>query len=313
MTCPQKAQQSKGHPFFLPTFSTKRPLLSGDRVRGGPLMRRLKLEQADWHVTLRGARRLLLFHDDADYKTFYAMLGVACRDSGMGLLADCLMSNHFHLSLSGGSKQLTQCMRKLDRAYSGYHNERYNLSGHAFEQAYYCEPIPSEFILQRVVRYIHLNPVRGGKVSRPEDYPWSGYRRMISSKPAVLTSEETRVLRTFDRDLGRAQEIYQSFTEKALKRRVIRPVGRTSAWEIWQEQFTWILEHSISQAERLHPLDAQKVAIYLSVKAGIPPRAIGKVLGHPDGKQVSQVCYRLSKALSEDAVLKARVEALHVL
>ena len=206
-------------------------------------MKRLKLDQADWHITLRGARRLLLFHDDADYRTFYALLGEACQDSGMGLIADCLMSNHFHLSLSGGSKPLTRCMQRLDRAYSGYHNERYNLSGHAFEQAYYCEPIPSDFILQRVVRYIHLNPVRGGKVSQPEHYPWSGYRRLISSKPAALTRDERRVLQTFDPDLTRAQNTYRLFTEKSMKRRVIRPLGRTPAWEIWQEQFSWILEH----------------------------------------------------------------------
>jgi putative transposase len=276
-------------------------------------MKRLKLDQADWHVTLRGARRLLLFHDDADYKAFYAMLGYACSQSRMGLITECLMSNHFHLSLSGGSSQLTQCMQRLDRAYSGYHNERYRLSGHAFEQSYYCEPIPSAFILQRVVRYIHLNPVRGGKASRPEDYPWSGYRRLITSKPTVLTPEERRVLRSFDRNVGRAQDTYRSFTEKAMKRRVIRPLGRTPAWEIWQEQFTWILDHSAGNAENLHPLDAQKVAIYLAVRAGIPPRAIGKVLGHPDGKQVSQISYRISRSLAEDSILKSRVDALHVL
>src|SRR6185295_14046139 len=111
------------------------------------------------------------------------LLGEACRNAGMGLIADCLMSNHFHLGLSGGSTQLTRCMHRLNRAYSGYHNERYRLSGHAFEQEYYCEPIPSDFILRRVVRYIHLNPVRAGKLSTPEDYPWSNYRRIISSSP----------------------------------------------------------------------------------------------------------------------------------
>ena len=275
-------------------------------------MKRLKLEQADWHVTLRGARRLLLFHDRDDYQTFYAMLGESCSDAGMGLIADCLMSNHFHLALSGGSKQLTRCMQRLNRAYSGYHNERYDLSGHAFEQEYYCEPIPSEFILQRVVRYIHLNPVRGGKVRKPGEYPWSGYRRLISARPSALTSDERRLLLTFDRDFTRAQEIYQQFTLKALKRRVTRPSGKTPAWEIWQEQFHWILDHAQEQSEALYPLEAQKVAIYLATKAGIPPRAIGKALGHPDGKEISQISYRMSKVLMDPSA-KSKVESLHVL
>lgn len=276
-------------------------------------MKRLKLDQADWHVTLRGARRLLLFHDNADYRTFYAMLGESCDDAGMGLIADCLMSNHFHLSLSGGSKQLTRCMQRLNRAYSGYHNERYDLSGHAFDQEYYCEPIPSEFILQRVIRYIHLNPVRGGKCRKPEDYPWSSYRRLIASRPTALNSDEQRVLRSFDRNIGRAQESYRLFTEKALKRRFVRSKGKSPAWEIWQEQFHWILDFLIEQQESLRPLGAERIAIYLGNKAGIPPRAIGKALGHPDGKLVSQISYRVSKQLSEDPILMAKVDALHVL
>jgi REP element-mobilizing transposase RayT len=279
-------------------------------------MKRLKLEHADWHITLRGARRLLLFHDDADYKTFYAMLGEACLDAGMGLIADCLMSNHFHLALSGGSKQLTRCMHRLNGAYSRYHNNRYDLSGHAFEQEYYCEPIPSEFILQRVVRYIHLNPVRGGKARRPEDYPWSGYRRLIRSSSGNLTPDETRLLLGFNSDLVQAAKLYQQFVEKDLhrrRRRIVSSAGRTPAWEIWQEQFLWILEHVVEQKESIYPLDPQKVAVYLGSRAGIPPRAMGKALGLPDGKVASQVAYRLSKLLDQDPFLKGKVEGLHVL
>lgn len=276
-------------------------------------MRRLKLEHADWHITLRGARRLLLFHDDADYRTFYALLGEACEDSGMQLITDCLMSNHFHLSLSGGSKALTRCMHRLNRSYSGYHNDRYDLSGHAFEQVYYCEPIPSDFILQRVVRYIHLNPVRGGKAAKPEDYPWSGYRRLISTAPDSLALNERRVLATFDSDPGHAQALYQSFVEKSLKRRRIAPAGKTPAWEIWQEQFSWILEYLIERQEQILPLDPEKVAIYLGSKCGIPPRAMAKAFGHADGKQISQVSYQLAKQLADHVDLKAKVDALHVL
>jgi len=278
-------------------------------------MKRLKLEQADWHITLRGARRLLLFHDDADYKTFYAMLGEACNDAGMGLITDCLMSNHFHLSLSGGSEQLSRCMHRLNLAYSRYHNDRYDLSGHAFEQTYYCEPIPSEFILQRVVRYIHLNPVRGGKAKRPEDYPWSGYRRLIFCVPEKLSPDERRVLLGFDSDLNQAARTYRQFTEEGLKRRrrIVVSAGKTPAWEIWQEQFFWILEHLADHKESLHPLEPEKVAIYLGSKAGIPPRVMGKALGYPDGREASQISYRLAQLLDQDPILKAKVDDLHVL
>lgn len=276
-------------------------------------MRRLKLEQADWHVTLRGARRLLLFHDDADYRTFYALLGEACQDSKIRPFADCLMSNHFHLGLAGGSDQLTRCMQRLNRAFSGYHNARYNLSGHAFEQEYYCEPIPSDFILQRVVRYIHLNPVRAGKAVGPDNYPWSSYRRLISSMPEALASEERRILALFDPELPRAQGKYREFVAKDLIRPLVVPAGRTPAWEIWQEQFRWILEYLVDREAEFLPLTIEAVAVHLGSRAGIPARAMGAVLGHPDGRQVSELLRRATRRLEKDHRLQSKIDRLAVL
>ncbi len=276
-------------------------------------MRRPKVDQANWHVTARGARRLLLFHDDADYKVFYALLGQCCIDSEIDLIADCLMSNHFHLSLGGGSRQLTRCMQRLNRAYSGYHNERYRLSGHAFDQEYYGEIIPSDFILKRVVRYIHLNPVRGGKSSRPEQYAWSSYRRMITSAGDCLGSGEKDFLAGFDPNLQTAQRLYQSFTERDLDRRIPAFVGRTPASEIWQEQFTWILEYLREQPSQFLPLDPEFVAVHSGGRIGIPPRAMGAVLGHPNGRQVSEMLRSFNRRLERTPSLMSVVSRLGIL
>ncbi|HZF00079.1 MAG TPA: transposase [Planctomycetota bacterium] len=276
-------------------------------------MKRLKLEHADWHVTARGARRLLLFHEKADYDVFYALLGESCRMSGMGLIADCLMSNHFHLALAGGSSALTRCMHRLNRAYSGYHNDRYDLSGHAFDKEYFGKPILSEFILKRVVRYIHLNPVRGGQAAMPENYPWSSYQRMIKADDRALAEPEKQFLGLFGADLPSAQRSYGEFTQKDLARRPTVPVGRSSAWEIWQEQFTWILDHAMEQESLLLPLPPEAVASYLGSRIGIPPRAMGKVLNHPNGRQVSEMVRALERRLERSPYLKSKIDALNVL
>jgi len=276
-------------------------------------MKRYKLEMADWHVTLRGARRLLLFHDSEDYAAFYGMLGYACEQSGVAHIANCLMSNHFHLSLRGGSKELSSCMWKLDRKYSGYHNDKYGLSGHAFEQVYYRAPIPGEFILKRTVRYIHMNPVRAGLTQHPEEYRWSSYGRLMKTSPESLSETETRFLATFDRDLARARVVYEAFIGKDLKRRVVQRGSKTSASEIWQEQFRWFVEFAEECREQLFPLKVEEVAAWWAVKSGIPPRAIGRVLGHRDGRQVSQLCYMLSKRLERDPELFERIRRLGVL
>jgi len=276
-------------------------------------MGRIQLDQANWHVTARGARRLLLFHDDADYKVFYAMLGESCLHSEMSLIADCLMSNHFHLSLDGSTRQLTSCMQRLNRAYSGYHNHRYGLTGHAFEQRYYGEPIPSDFILKRVVRYIHLNPVRGGKTSSPENYPWSSYRRMAFASQASLSPREQEFLKLFPGDLSQAQESYRLFTEVDLARRVTFSGGHTPAWEIWQEQFRWMLEHLQEQSDFLSPLEPEVLAVYFGTRVGIPPRAMGKAMGHPDGRIASEMKRRVLRRLENDPSLQQKLDSLQIL
>jgi REP element-mobilizing transposase RayT len=276
-------------------------------------MKRYKLEMADWHITLRGARRLLLFHDPEDFRSFYNMLGWACEETGVAHIANCLMSNHFHLSLRGGSKELSSCMWKLDRKYSGYHNDKYGLSGHAFEQVYYRAPIPTEFILKRVVRYIHMNPVRAGLVQHPEAYGWSSYGRLMKTAPEFLGEPELRFLGMFSKDLIQARSVYAAFIDKDLKRRVVHRGAKTSASEIWQEQFRWFLEFAEESREQILPLKVEEVAAWWAVKSGIPPRAVGRVLGHGDGRQVSQMCYHLSKRLERNPELSERIRRLGVL
>lgn len=276
-------------------------------------MKRYKLESADWHVTLRGARRLFLFHDQEDYHAFYSMLAYACERSGVGQIANCLMSNHFHLSLSGSSKQLSTCMWKLDRKYSGYHNEKYGLSGHAFEQEYFREPITSPFVLKRVVRYIHLNPVRGGLARRPEEYPWSNCGRLIRSAVDSLGPDEQRFLTSFHKDPAQARFDYAAFVEKDLQRRVLRSPAKNSAWEIWQEQFHWFLDFAVESKDLIFPLEPEAVAAWWAVKSGVPPRVVGQVLGHSDGRQVSTLCYQLTKRLKREPALQSRLQALGVL
>ncbi len=276
-------------------------------------MGRPKLDNADWHVTARGARRLLLFHDDMDYKAFYSFLGESCRHSGLQLIADCLMSNHFHLSLSGSTDSLSHGMQRLNHGYSAYHNERYGLSGHSFDQVYYGEPIPSDFILKRVVRYIHMNPVRGGKVTQPEEYAWSSYGRLTRATVTALGPGERRLLSLFDPDPALARDAYSAFVTKDLQRRTLSPVGRTPAWEIWEAQFSWILEHAREHSSSLAPLDPEVVAAFLGSRMGIPPRAMGRHLGHSDGRQVSETIRALKRRLERTPSLELRIESLDVL
>lgn len=273
-------------------------------------MRRPKIEMAYWHVVMRGARRLILFHDDQDYWTFLRDLRKGLAKSGVTLIAYCLMSNHVHLVLQGSSGQISRCMKATNQAYSRYHNRRYNLSGHTFEQTYFARAFLDPFRLQRTLRYVHLNPVRAGLTARPEAYPWSNCRDFLSRKTDYLGSDIEGTLKPFGRTISAARKAYHDFLYEDLSRPVrVSPHG-TPASELWQEEFRWILECTTSNAKQLSPLDPADVAVYLAVRSGIPPRFVAKVLGNTNGRCISSAAYRLSQKLAEDAELMSRVAAL---
>jgi len=273
-------------------------------------MRRLNLDRTPWHVTLRGSRRMAILRDDQDHEVFRHLLKKAYQSSGAEPVTDCELTNHLHLVPVASSKELTALMRRVDRAYSGYHNDRYKLSGHAFEQEYYCKPVLNPFYLQRVVRYVHLNPIRAGFKGRPEDYPWSNAALFLRGGKDFLNSNDAVMLQTFDPDLTKAREVYRRFLEEDLERPVIPVKGKSPASEIWQEQFRWLLEWAQRHELDLAPLNPARVAMYLAVRAGVPPRAIGLVLNHPDGKLVSQIAYRMAVLLREQPLLQVRLDKL---
>jgi putative transposase len=259
-------------------------------------MRRIPvLDRISWHVVLRGARRLQLFHDTEDFEVFLAMLKSCGAEASTDCSAYALLSNHGHLALLGSSAELTDCMRHLDRGYSGYHNKKYGLAGHTFDQAYFAQAIRNDYVLQRVARYIHLNPVRAGLSARPQDYRWSSYAALMQGVEDRFATASDVLLRCFgEKDPRRA---YVAFTEADLLRpRRPRPTTKTCL-ELWQEQFLWVLE--LAEARRSdRSVDPLKAAVAAAANAGIPPRAIGLALGDDNGLRVSQILYRTRKQLA---------------
>ena len=88
--------------------------------------------------------------------------------------------------------------------------------------------------------------------------------------------------------------------------------GKTPAFEIWQEQFRWLLEYANSRTDGLAPFSPESIAVYWAVQSGVPPRAIGRVLGDPDGRRASKIAYRVSTRLDLDRELEAKVHSLQV-
>ncbi len=128
-----------------------------------------------FHVLNRGVRRLALFEESTDYRSFIACAAWALHRAPVRLLAYCLMPNHFHLVIQPVEDgQISTFMKLLE----GTHSKRWHANrqttgtGAVYQGRFKAFPIQSDRHFYAVCRYVERNALRAGLVSRAEDWPW---------------------------------------------------------------------------------------------------------------------------------------------
>ena len=126
------------------------------------------------HLITRVIGKQILFEDRGDYRHYLSILRRFCGETGVILIAYCLMENHVHLLARDPGGQVPLLMKKLGVSYSGYYNRKYGRSGHLFQDRYLNEPVEDDAYLLAVFRYILQNPEKAGICPAPR-YEWSSY------------------------------------------------------------------------------------------------------------------------------------------
>ncbi|WP_059170360.1 transposase [Bacillus sp. FJAT-27445] len=134
-----------------------------------------------YHITTRGIRRSLLFHDDKDREMYLFLLILAKKRFNFVVHSYCLMPNHVHLQLEMSTCSPPQIMQYINSVYANYFNEKYNYTGHVFDRRYSAFHVGTKSYELDLSRYIHLNPIRAGIAIKTEEYPWSSCRAYTSS------------------------------------------------------------------------------------------------------------------------------------
>jgi len=124
----------------------------------------------------KGVNGCSIFIDDGDRFAFLNALERIIQQTGATVLAYCLMGNHFHLTIKVESVPLALIMHRLLTGYALTFNSRHDREGHLFQARYRAELCTDNSYLTALIRYVHMNPVRAGLTTRPEDWPWSSYR-----------------------------------------------------------------------------------------------------------------------------------------
>lgn len=128
---------------------------------------RIEFEDAAYHVTARGNEQRPIYRDDADRISFLGTLAQACDRFGVVVHVYCLMPNHYHLVIQTPRANLSVAMGWLQVTYSVRFNRRHQRSGHLFQGRFKAHLIDADAYASRLVRYIHLNPVRSDDKTSP--------------------------------------------------------------------------------------------------------------------------------------------------
>jgi REP element-mobilizing transposase RayT len=181
------------------------------------MTRPLRIDQEDtfYHVLNRGNERRAIFRDEQDYEGFLDRLGRCSQRFGLGIFAYVLMGNHYHLLVKTHEANLSAAMQWLQVAYGSWHNRRHRRSGHLFQGRFKSFVIQETEYLQRLLLYIHRNPLRAKLAERLEDYRWSSYRALAYGRGGPAWFDARLAYEQFDLDAKSFRQAVRRYDERA--------------------------------------------------------------------------------------------------
>lgn len=170
-------------------------------------------EGGAYHVFARGNDRCLIFRDDADREMYLRRLEVVAERAGWKVLSYCLMGNHVHLVIETTEATLGWGMKLLHGPYAQAFNRRHGRVGHLFQGRFKSTVIEDDSHMCMAMRYVELNPVKAKLCRRPQDWPWSSCRALLTGIGARKFLAVQRVLAALDWLGGDPRKRYADLVE----------------------------------------------------------------------------------------------------
>ena len=152
---------------------------------GGAMPNRRTIFLADefYHLYNRGVDRAQIFFSEDNYHYFMLLLEGKAAHYSVRIVAFCLMPNHFHLLIRPDRDHaVSRFLNGLLGSYAQGLNAALKRVGPLFQSRTKAVRVARNEYLAHAARYIHFNPVAAGLVARPQDWPYSNYRAIISGQ-----------------------------------------------------------------------------------------------------------------------------------
>ncbi len=168
---------------------------------------------AIYHVIQRGNNKEHIFQNYTDKKHWFNQILSLKQNIGFNIYAYALMDNHYHLVMSAEDPPMSTIMHRLNMGYSKYYNWRHDHCGHVFQGPYKSILVESDSQMLALVRYVHLNPVKAGICTQPENYEWSSEIAYRTNQQGWIDTQ--LVFGIFSSDRQEACQRYHKFIADA--------------------------------------------------------------------------------------------------
>lgn len=142
---------------------------------------RVQFPGALYHVVNRGNYRRDVFESAGAAQAFVTALEEATQTFGWRIHAYVVMRNHYHFVVETPKPNLVSGMHWLQSTLATRFNRYRTERGHLFQGRYHAGLIEDFRVLEHVVDYVHLNPVRAGivPVEHVAQFRWSSLGRFM--------------------------------------------------------------------------------------------------------------------------------------
>jgi REP element-mobilizing transposase RayT len=184
-----------------------------------PRKARIDAPGALHHIIIRGIEKRPIFRDEVDRNHFLDRLETILTESSTPCYAWALMNNHVHLLLRTGLMPIATVMRRLLTGYAQQFNRRHKRHGQLFQNRYKSILCEEDAYLLELIRYIHLNPIRGALVQDLEElgkFPFAGHSVLMGKRNRTFQDVDY-VLAFFGKTASRARKAYDTFVSKGLE------------------------------------------------------------------------------------------------
>ena len=172
--------------------------------------KRYHIPGAFYHVMLRGNYGQDIFFSDSDRYFMCFLLQEGVEKYGHRIHAFCFMQNHIHLLIQVGEISLSKIMQNVAFRYSQKINYKHKKAGRLFQGRFKAILIDEGIYFKRLMRYIHLNPVRANITNSPEKYLWSSHNAYLNKNKIKWLTTEYGLLQ-FCLTIKEATSYYQSY------------------------------------------------------------------------------------------------------